>query len=62
MDVCYLIPHVTYKIVRKVNKVATVNREIFVNENIHELNFLVNKFSWVPGIHKNILTRNFLSQ
>ena len=40
----------------------TVNREIFVYENIHELNFLVNKFSWVPGTHENILTRNFLSQ
>ena len=32
----------------------TVNREIFVHENIHVLNFHVNKFLWVP--HENILT------
>ena len=32
----------------------TVNREIFVYENIHVLNIHVNKFSRVP--HKNILT------
>ena len=32
----------------------TVNREIFVYENIHALNIRVNKFSRVP--HKNILT------
>ena len=35
----------------------TVNREIFVYENIHVLNVRVNKFSWVP--HENILTRKF---
>ena len=33
-------------------KLATVNREIFVYENIHVLNVHVNKFSWVP--HENI--------
>ena len=38
------------------NEIYTVNREIFVYENIHVLNVHVNKFSWVP--HKNI---NFLS-
>ena len=32
----------------------TVNREIFVYENICVLNVHVNKFSWVP--HENILT------
>ena len=28
---------------------TTVNQVIFVYENIHELNFRVNKLSWVPG-------------
>ena len=36
----------------------TVNREIFVYENIHVLNIRVNKFSRVP--HENILTRKFV--
>ena len=38
---------------------ATKNREIFVNENIHVLKFNihVNKFSKVP--HENFLTRKF---
>ena len=34
--------------------IHTVNREIFVYENIHVLNIRVNKFSRVP--HENILT------
>ena len=29
--------------------VCTVNQEIFVYENIHELNVCVNKISWVPN-------------
>ena len=33
----------------------TVNQEIFMYENIHELNIRVNKLSRVP--HENILTR-----
>ena len=36
----------------------TINREIFVYENIHVLNIRVNKFSRVP--HENILTRKFV--
>ena len=35
----------------------TVSQDIFVYENIHEINFLANKFSWVPGTHKNILAQ-----
>ena len=38
--------------------VYTVNREIFMYENIHVLNICVNKFSRVP--HENILTQNFV--
>ena len=37
---------------------VTVNREIFVYENIHVLNIRVNKFSRVP--HENISTRKFV--
>ena len=37
---------------------STVNREIFMYENIHVLNIRVNKFSRVP--HENILTRKFV--
>ena len=37
----------------------TANRVIFVHENIHKLIFHVNKFSWVPGIHENIVTWKF---
>ena len=44
----YLIVHNYY----------TVNREIFVYENIHVLNIHVNKFSRVPL--ENILTRKFV--
>ena len=36
----------------------TVNREIFVYENIHVLNIRVNKFSRVP--HENVLTQKFV--
>ena len=36
----------------------TVNREIFVYENIHVLNIRVNKFSSLP--HENILTQKFV--
>ena len=36
----------------------TINREIFVYENIHVLKIRVNKFSRVS--HKNILTRKFV--
>ena len=39
-------------------KFSTVNREIFVYENIYVLNIRVNKFSRVP--HENILTRKFV--
>ena len=38
----------------KVAITFTINREIFVYENIHVLNIRVNKFSRVP--HENILT------
>ena len=34
----------------------TVNQVIFVHENIHKLNFHLNKFSRVLGIRENILT------
>ena len=48
------------EIVIRMNKLDldTVNREIFVYENIHVLNIHVNKFSRVP--HKNVLTRKFV--
>ena len=37
---------------------GTVNREIFVYENIHVLNIRANKFSRVP--HENILTQKLV--
>ena len=48
------------KVSSKVNNKPqhTVNREIFVYENIQVLNIRVNKFSRVP--HENILTRKFV--
>ena len=39
----------------------TVNWVIFVYENIHELNFHVNKFSWVPGPTKIFLHEIFVT-
>ena len=39
----------------------TVNWAIFVYENIHELNFRVNKFSLVPGLTKIFLHEIFVT-
>ena len=38
---------------------STINREMFVYENIHVLNIRVNKLSRVP--HENILTRKIVN-
>ena len=51
---CYIIVYFMHSY----NINITVNREIFVYENIHVLNIGVNKFSRVP--HKNILTQKFV--
>ena len=39
-----------------IDKMDTINQEIFVYENIYVLNVRVNKFLWVP--HEDILTWN----